>query len=115
VKLTTPSPIAVPYICLIVCCTAIKLLHDDAVAWLAGSFARSAWYKRSRNFPLLSEKFHCFRVEFFEKLHTSLYAESWGEDRETTPVNALSYGLVARSIHSMGFVPNLIAIVGAKA
>jgi hypothetical protein len=26
-----------------------------------------------------------------------------------------AYGLVARSIHSMGFVPNLIAIVGAKA
>lgn len=65
--------------------------------------------------PLLSETFHCFRVEFFDKLHTSLYAESWEKVRETTPVNALSYGLVARSIHSMGFVPNLIAIVGAKA
>ena len=38
-----------------------------------------------------------------------------GKVRGTTPVNALSYGLVARSIHSMGFVPNLIAIVGAKA
>ena len=38
-----------------------------------------------------------------------------GEVRETTPVKVLSYGLVARSIHSMGFVPNLIAIVGAKA
>jgi uncharacterized paraquat-inducible protein A len=29
-------------ICLTVCCTAIKLLRDDSVAWLVGSLASSA-------------------------------------------------------------------------
>jgi hypothetical protein len=48
---------------------------------------------------LLSQTFHCFRVEFFDKLHTSLYAESWGQVRETTPVNALSLW-PSREVHS---------------
>jgi hypothetical protein len=37
-RLATSRATAVPYICLMVCCTAIRLLRDDPVASLVGSF-----------------------------------------------------------------------------
>jgi hypothetical protein len=40
--LATSRATASPYICLTVCCTAIKLLRVDSVAWLVGSLASSA-------------------------------------------------------------------------
>lgn len=40
----TSRATAVPYICFMVCCTAIRLLRDDPVARLFGSIASSASY-----------------------------------------------------------------------
>jgi hypothetical protein len=40
---------ALPYNCSIVCCTAIKWLREDSVAWLVGSRSNSAWYTLTRN------------------------------------------------------------------
>jgi hypothetical protein len=48
-RLATSRATAVPYICLMVCCTAIRLLRDDPVASLVGSLASSTSCFISRN------------------------------------------------------------------
>jgi hypothetical protein len=50
-RLATSRATASPYICLAVCCIAIKLLREDSVSRLAGSLASSAQYILSRNPP----------------------------------------------------------------
>jgi len=55
-RLATFRAPASPYISLTVCCTAIRLLRDDCVAWLVGLLARFARCIRSSNLYCLPRR-----------------------------------------------------------